>query len=268
LSGDGGDELFAGYTKYLALRRIEQSPRVVTALKKIIHQGLPGREIASLDPGSFPNRALRSLRVRTMTFAERDRLWDSTFDDQEKVLLYSDQLNNSFPARGPDGSDSNGTPLSRASNPMARVLFSDFVRYLPDDLLVKVDVASMANSLEVRCPFLDHILVEFAMTIPAKLKLRSGVTKYLLKEAFAHVLPDQILNRDKAGFAIPLDDWLRNDLREWTREVVLDNDMAEFFNLDYLRRMLDSHFSGKSNQGRKIWALLNFSLWHKMFIRV
>lgn len=268
LSGDGGDELFAGYTKYLALKRIEETPAAVAALKKIVHGALSGREIMPLDSRRLIDRILRSVWARTMSFEERDRFWDSAFKQPEKDLLYSVHLKYICAVKDPNGAVTYSAPHSRSSDPIGRVLFSDFARYLPDDLLVKVDVASMANSLEVRCPFLDHILVEFAMTIPAKLKLRSGITKYLLKKAFARFLPDEILNRDKAGFAIPLDDWLRNELREWTREVVLSDDMKEFFNMSCLKRMLDSHFSGRSNLGSKLWAILNFSLWHKMFIKV
>jgi asparagine synthase (glutamine-hydrolysing) len=266
LSGDGGDELFAGYTKYPALNRIVQRPRALSLLLEGIHRGLPEGPFRFLDEGSFPNRALRSLRVRTMTLEQRNRRWDSAFGEAEKQALFSNHMIETL--RRMDSVDTDGSEAvrSRSSDPISRVLFEDFVRYLPDDLLVKVDIASMAHSLEVRCPFLDSELVELAMKIPSSLKLRGGVTKYLLKKAFSNVLPEEILNREKAGFAIPLDEWLRKDLREWVREAVLDGNMAEFFNMDYLGRMLNSHLSGKSNQGGRIWSVLNFSAWHKMFI--
>jgi asparagine synthase (glutamine-hydrolysing) len=228
---------------------------------------LPRAPVSWIDAESTLNRMLRSLRVRTMTMDQRNTFWGTTFDRHRKDHIYSKRLRKMFQEHDPEHLDSRGIPPSLSLDPVARILFRDFMRYLPDDLLVKVDVASMANSLEVRCPFLDHHLVELAMTIPVGLKIQGSRTKHILKKAFSDVLPNDILHREKAGFAIPLDDWLRNDLRLWSRDIVLDNDMAEFFNMGALDGMLKNHYSGRTNEGGRIWSLVNFSLWHKMFIR-
>lgn len=267
LSGDGGDELFAGYTKYIALKRKDDLPYVLKLLNRMINRSTTRVKLTKLWPESLPNRAIRSLRVRTMSFEQRNEYWGTTFDDSYKSFVYNDNMKEGVKNIGHEHHYLLRRMDSRATDPLSRVLFADLTGYLPDDLLVKVDISSMANSLEVRCPFLDHIFVEFAMTIPGNLKLFRGATKYILKEAFSKVLPVEILQREKAGFAIPLDKWLREDLREWSYELLLDPDMREFFNGESLKYILDSHSSGRSNQGSKIWALLNFVLWYKLFIR-
>ena len=145
----------------------------------------------------------------------------------------------------------------------------DLTCYLPDDLLIKVDIASMANSLEVRSPFLDHEFVEFAATIPNYYKLYNGETKYLLKKTFGSLIPREILGREKMGFSIPIDKWFRNDLHQFSREILLTRNEAidEYFDQDFLRRMIDAHTAGIANHGTKLWLLINFVIWHNMFIK-
>ena len=265
LSGDGGDELFAGYQKYIALEKISEDPWIVAKAKSAINKKLSGlgRGLPSQD--GLYRRAIRSLRVRTMSFQQRNDYWGTTFDDSLKSVLYSESLKDTLTS--PNGYTTPNVKAACAgpNDRLGEVLTSDFTHYLPDDLLVKVDVASMANSLEVRCPFLDHVLVEFIMKIPTTLKLNQGVMKYLLKKTFSGILPEEILGRPKTGFAIPLDKWLREELRDWSHEVILDQEMGEYFKLDVLENLLNSH--SRSSQGNKIWTLLMFSLWNKMFLK-
>jgi asparagine synthase (glutamine-hydrolysing) len=140
--------------------------------------------------------------------------------------------------------------------------------YLPDDLLVKMDIASMAHSLEVRSPFLDHVVVEFAATLPANLKVRRLVQKYILKRAMTGILPEAVLRRKKMGFGVPIDFWLRGDLRQFAFDILLDPRTVQrgYFKASTIRRYLDEHFGGRAHHHARLWSLLMFELWHRLFI--
>jgi asparagine synthase (glutamine-hydrolysing) len=143
------------------------------------------------------------------------------------------------------------------------MLWQDMGMYLPDDILTKVDRASMAASLEVRVPLLDHRIVEWAATVPFPLKLKGGVAKRLVKRAWRGVLPPEILAPRKRGFAIPIQRWFREELGELYRETVLAEDAlsAPLLDGDALRVMLKAHASGRSDYGHHLWAILMFELW-------
>ena len=145
---------------------------------------------------------------------------------------------------------------------------TDVVSYLPEDLLVKIDIATMANSLEARSPFLDHNVMEFAATIPFTMKLNGFSLKYILKKTLKDILPREILHRRKMGFGIPVGKWFRNELKSYIYETLLGDKSIKrgYFNKDYMKHILDEHTSGKKNYERRIWVLLNFELWHRMFI--
>jgi asparagine synthase (glutamine-hydrolysing) len=140
--------------------------------------------------------------------------------------------------------------------------------YLPDDLLVKVDIASMANSLEARSPFLDHKLMEFAASLPPELKLKGLQSKYLLKRAFSPLLPREILNRKKMGFGVPIDRWLRNELKDFTYDIMLENRTIQrgFFRREAVQLLIDEHMTKHADHSYRIWTLLFLELWYRMFI--
>ncbi|HZY31590.1 MAG TPA: asparagine synthase C-terminal domain-containing protein, partial [Candidatus Methylomirabilis sp.] len=144
----------------------------------------------------------------------------------------------------------------------------DVRTYLPDDLLVKVDITSMANSLEVRAPFLDHPLMEMAASLPPSLKIQVLQKKYLLKRAMADLLPVEILNRPKQGFIVPIDHWFRHDLQEMAYDTLLDPRSLGrgYFRPEVVRRLLDEHVRGVQNFHRQLWNLLMLELWHRCFI--
>jgi asparagine synthase (glutamine-hydrolysing) len=152
---------------------------------------------------------------------------------------------------------------ARADHPLDAVLSVDVRSYLPDDLLVKVDVASMASSLEVRSPLLDHELVEWAARLPASFKLRGRTTKWLLKRAHRDVLPPEILSRPKQGFGVPLERWLREDLRELAHESLLGAGArtAELFRREQVARLLDEHGAARADHSYRLWALLVLEEW-------
>jgi asparagine synthase (glutamine-hydrolysing) len=149
-----------------------------------------------------------------------------------------------------------------------KTLFVDIMSYLPDDLLVKVDIASMANSLEARSPFLDHKLMEFAAALPPHLKLNGIQSKYLLKKAFSSLLPRSVLYRKKMGFGVPIDRWLRSQLKEMTYQILLEKRTVErgLFKQQAVRMLIDEHMLKRADNSYRIWALLFLELWYRMFI--
>jgi asparagine synthase (glutamine-hydrolysing) len=148
---------------------------------------------------------------------------------------------------------------------LERMLQVDIATYLPDDLLVKMDIATMAHSLEARSPFLDHRLVEFAASLPPGLKLRGRKSKILLKRALADHLPDDILRRPKMGFGVPLARWFRQDLRDLPREMLLDPGarILRYVRGDAVSRMLDEHLAKTADHSAKLWTLLQLEMWHR-----
>ena len=145
---------------------------------------------------------------------------------------------------------------------------ADIHTYLPDDLMVKVDVASMAHGLETRSPLLDHVLLEWAARIPAEIKMKGGTTKALLKAAMAPYLPREILHRKKMGFGVPLERWFRRELRELAHDTLLGQPARErgIMRPDYVRRLLDEHGAGTRNHHTRLWALLMLELWFRSWI--
>jgi len=146
--------------------------------------------------------------------------------------------------------------------------FVDFMRYLPDDLLVKVDIASMAYSLECRAPFLDHKLVEFIGGIPTDLKMHGMTPKYLLRRAFADILPKEILSRSKMGFGVPIAEWFRGELKDYVRDILLDSTALGrgYFDPAYVQRLVEEHVSARWDHGYRLWSLLMFELWHREYL--
>jgi asparagine synthase (glutamine-hydrolysing) len=159
---------------------------------------------------------------------------------------------------------------AKAADFLDRILYSDVTTYLPDCLLVKVDIATMANSLEGRSPFLDHTLMEFAARIPSRLKIRNGQSKWILKRALRGVLPESILHRRKMGFNLPLDSWLRGELKEMAQELLLSRRSLDrgYFEPAYVRHILDEHLAGRWNWHIEIWTLMMLEQWHREFVDV
>lgn len=157
---------------------------------------------------------------------------------------------------------------SGATDPLDRMLAVDVAHYLPDDLLTKVDIASMACSLEGRSPFLDHELMQFAASLPADLKVRGNSKKVALRSAMRGWIPDEILDSPKRGFRPPIADWFRGELRDHAREVLLDPATAQrgYFQTDRVEALLDRHASGVADHAQGIWTLLMFELWHREFV--
>lgn len=199
---------------------------------------------------------------------ERYGHWVGVFSDTQKHRLYE-------PAHAARVAGIESLALldgryreSDAVEPVEALAHTDIETYLPDDLLVNVDIAGMAVSLEVRSPLLDHQLVEFAAALPVDLKLRGLTQKYLLREVMRGVLPPAILKRRKMGFGVPIDRWFRRELRDMAYDVLLDRTSRErgLFRPDAVRAYLDAHVRGRAHHHPRLWSLLMLELWHRMFI--
>jgi asparagine synthase (glutamine-hydrolysing) len=253
LNGDGGDEVFAGYGRFLQAQWTEQVPRAATRLARAALNLLPARTRSS----AFA-RLSQYVAAAEMPLSARYRRWCSFFPDDMLRQLLIEPL-------PPDIGDSFDQCLRRtAGQPtLHRLLDLNFRTYLPDDLLVKMDRMSMAHGLETRSPFLDTALIEYVASLPAGLKVRHGRLKSLLKRAFRDVLPPPILRRRKQGFAVPLDSWFRADLRGLVGELLLADRprYRRFLSVDAVRQLCREHQSGSHNRGSELWALLNLEAW-------
>jgi asparagine synthase (glutamine-hydrolysing) len=265
LSGEGSDELFAGYPTHVGARLAQYYLRLPHIVRRHVFQRLcrflPVTS-AAVPKGLFLRRFL--------TYAERDpaerhQIWFSMFSPAELDQLFAPGWVGSSPP-GEAVFDPMAALVEgvRFENTLAELLYLDFRMYLEDNLLVKVDRASMACSLEVRTPFLDHRLAEFAAGLPSSLRLRGFTMKYLLKKAVEEWLPREIVSRQKRGFSVPIASWMRNDLRNLL-DRVLDEDQLKqqgIFNAAFVRRLLGEHLSGKADHRKALWTLLCFQLWH------
>ena len=273
LSGDGGDELFGGYPRYTRalelyrenglVRRAERIPgllmffRLVTPslLDRLYHRirpALPGRFRNFKNPGS----ALHSLLVgeEPMTFERLYLTMMSHWNDPAGIVI-----------SGREPSTAVNDPSRWLDSPSheQRMMFLDLVTYLPDDILVKVDRAAMAVSLETRVPFLDHRVVEFAWTIPVEKKIRAGQGKWILKKLLGRYVPMPLVDRPKMGFGMPIDAWLRGPLREWAEDLLEEHRLRRegFFNPAPIREKWEEHLEGKSDWHYLLWDVLMFQAW-------
>jgi asparagine synthase (glutamine-hydrolysing) len=267
LNGDGGDESFAGYTRYVAnavADRLELIPRGMR--RSIAAAG------ARLPTGGGVASPMNKLRRLTSTLAldpaARYARYVSWSDAAQRTALYRPDFAEMLdPARA---AAVIGAPWAAASgrSVVDRMLEVDVSTYLVDDLIAKIDIATMAHALEARSPFLDHELMQLAASIPAGMKVRGGQKKWILREALRGWLPDDILDRPKQGFSVPLSAWLRGDLRDWSRDILLDADTLArgYFDPAAVRGLLDRHDAGADGEAKRLWSLLMLELWHRDFI--
>jgi asparagine synthase (glutamine-hydrolysing) len=267
LNGDGGDESFGGYSRYavnLASARLERLP---VALRRALGAaGLRVRESGTID--SWASRVRRAAETLPLDAVERYVAYMTHLNGLNRERLYSDEYRQLVGESG--AFDVVGVPwaASGADSVVDRMLDVDVQTYLPDDLLVKMDIATMASSLEARSPLLDHELMQFAASLPAELKVRGRETKVILRSALRGWVPDEILDAPKRGFRLPLADWFRGELRGFTRDVLLDEHTLGrgYFEQAYVRELLDRHADGAQDHSQGIWTLLMFELWHREFV--
>ncbi len=268
LNGDGGDESFGGYTRYVAnalAGRLDLMPGVLRRAVTRAGAHLPaGGRVESLK-----NKTRRFAGTLALDGPARYASYVSWFDLGQRRELYTAAF---APRAGLAAEDFIAASWWGASGETVidKVLEVDVETYLVGDLIAKIDIATMAHGLEARSPFLDHELMQLAASIPASLKIRRSEKKWILREALRGWLPDEILDRPKQGFSVPLSSWLRTDLRSWAREVLLDRETLDrgYFESQAVTRLLDRHAAGDDDDDKRIWALLMLELWHREFIDV
>ncbi len=264
LNGDGGDEAFLGYQRYPAMRYLDRLDRLPAG----------GRVALARLCGLAPNgvgRRLRLPRIRDMLNAPSERPEQryagaiAFFADRDKAAGYGDAMRGAF---ADSALDLLAPYFAAADSLLAGANWADLHTYLPDDLLVKVDVASMAHGLETRSPLLDHVLLEWAAGIPAEARMAGGRTKALFKAAMQPYLPPVILRRKKMGFGAPIDEWLRHELKDLAHDTLLSPAARErgVMRPDYVRRLLDEHCAGRADHHTRLWALLMLELWFRTWI--
>ena len=266
LNGDGGDESFAGYERYAAMKMAEQHKFLSSLSGRLL-----GKIIKNIPESTNKkdniNRLKRFVNSAGMPAKDRYARIMSIFSEEHKACLYSDFLKKESSHKGrPDAIRQEYENLA-IKDIVDSVMSVDLATYMPGDLLPKVDIASMSNSLECRSPFLDHKFLEFSAKIPSNLKIKGLATKYILKKSLKNILPDSILKREKMGFGVPVAGWFKNELKGYAYDILLSGRAAGrgYFDKDKIKSILDSHASGKANNGAKIWCLLNLELWHRIF---
>lgn len=265
LSGDGGDESFAGYERYVP----NVIPTSYGRLPRVVRWPLDKTmgAIGSYVRAPVFDNAKRFWEEQSETRERRYVRWMSHFDSSQKADLCRHEF---LEAAGADATDIllEGFRSSDGPDYVDRTLDVDVRYYLPDDLLVKVDIASMAHGLEARAPFVDHVVMEFAASLPSTFKLKGTVKKYILKRAVGTLLPDSIVNRRKMGFAVPLGPWFRGELRDMAYDVLLDRRAAArgYFSVPAVTRLLEDHVHGRRSNQNQLFNLLMLELWHRAFI--
>jgi len=252
LSGEGGDELFAGYPKYQAARAVAAASRLPAGLRARGVSALEHRLPAALGRARI---ALRAAGADTR--AEQYRSWFAPFTAQERKSLLG-----SLPSRELSlGNNGSGHDVIR------EMLLADLDGWLPDNLLERGDRMSMAASLELRPPLLDHRLVDLAFRLPSSVKVRGGTTKWVLKEVARRYLPTEVVDRRKVGFRVPLGDWFRSGLRDsmWDRLTGAGSFVGETLDRTAVRQLLERHESGRFNEENRIWTLMCLEVWHETF---
>jgi asparagine synthase (glutamine-hydrolysing) len=263
LNGDGGDESFAGYRRYWQLARTRPADALPLGLRAAVARGM--RRIAGGTEGRAPlPRAARLAGRLAMPAPRRYADLFRYFGDDDRERVYSDEFRAAVGDSDPLAHVCAAWDSASGLKAADRLMAVDLTTYLSDDLLAKVDVTTMANSLEVRSPLLDHELMELAARLPTSYKLRGTEGKLLLRDAVREWLPDGILDRPKQGFAVPLTSWLRDELRDLPEDVLLDPAATErgIFEPAQVRRLVDEHREGR-DRADQLWAMINLELWFR-----
>jgi asparagine synthase (glutamine-hydrolysing) len=270
LSGMGGDEVFAGYPRQLAMKIAGAFDPVPVLLRRPLMKtlevslpgGLPGRLTATL------RNAKKFARSAALDFENRYLGYGTYFTDEGKQQLYTDDLHEA--THELDAYAAHRRYFARVENaaPLNRLLYVDLKTFLPCLNLITTDKTSMAANLEVRVPFLNRHMIEFAARMPPELKLRGFKRKYILKRSLEKLLPRDVVWRKKAGFGAPIRSWLRGPLRPLVDDLLSDEAIKKrgLFRPEEVRRVIDANLSGLQDYNLQVFQLLNLELWHRQFI--
>lgn len=269
LNGDGGDELFAGYDRYVAMYLSRWYNRVPGVLRRAFIE--PAVNLLPHDryQKNTVTRFKRFLKGSYLPIAARYLRWVSICGTDFQGRLYSEGFKKML--AGTSGPQRILSPFFEGKKGYRLIdllLCADTHTYLPDDLLVKVDIATMANSLEARSPFLDQRLIEFVVSLKADFKMKWLIKKYLLKNVIKDFIPAENIRRRKMGFGVPVGRWFRNEMKDFlTGTLLSDKSLGRgYFDVGFIREMVKQHLEGKADYSQQLWALLMLELWQERFI--
>jgi asparagine synthase (glutamine-hydrolysing) len=268
LGGDGGDEIFAGYQMYHGHKIARAYERVPQLLRRFVVEPAIRRLPVKTKNLSFDFKARRFVEgMQTDEQVARHHIWFGSFSPAAQERLLTDEVKRE--ARADVYADARALLADcDARDAVEQMQYLDTKLYLAEDILAKVDRASMSVSLEVRAPFLDRRVFEYAASLPADYKLHGSTTKYILKRAIAPLVPAFVTRRGKKGFGVPVADWLKGRLRPLARDLLSPARLARhgLFDSAYVARLQDEHERGVANHRKLLWTLLVFELWHESFI--
>jgi len=267
LTGIGGDEVFGGYPRYLGARVSRQYAKLPFWLRRSLARGVEVIPESSTSR-NIPGWIKRFIRGGLLPVDERYISWVSFLTDRQKTQLFTEDFlaqTKDFPVYEVHKAFYSENNLE---NILDKIFYLDIKTYLADDLLMMGDKMSMAHSLELRVPFCDHKLIEFAATIPAELKFKGLKLKSLFKKALKGFLPEDILQRKKQGFMVPLAKWFQNELKGFTLDLLSEERIKKrgYFRPDFIRWVLDQHYDGRQNFTDQIYALISLELWHQIYM--
>jgi asparagine synthase (glutamine-hydrolysing) len=268
LGGDGGDEIFAGYPMYFAHKIANLYNGIPGVLRSYLIEPVVNNLPVSTKNMSFDYKAKRFVRAARFDPVTRHHSWFGSFsiDEQQKFLSkeVTAKTSNDIYKSAKDL-----LQICDAENEIERMQFLDINFYMAEDILTKVDRASMAVSLEVRAPFLDPRVAQFAASIPLEYKLKGSKGKYILKKAVENLLPKEILHRPKKGFGIPIADWLKGRLNPLMHEMLDAKRLEEqgLFDAEFVQKLIKEHETGAASHHKQLWTLLVFQLWFDNFLK-
>lgn len=273
LSGDGGDELFCGYTRYFMVNNIW---RKLSLLPIIIRRAVANMIIKT--PVSRLDALFQWLNPLFSKYSQAGRVGDKL--KKSAYLLNAVDADEFYSLFTTNRVDVDGMLILKnhdqapvetlkdniwlsSSSSVSKMMYKDTMQYLPDDILVKVDRATMANSLESRIPLLDHRIVEYAWRLPLSVKYRNGQGKWILRQVLNKYVPEKYFERPKMGFGVPMDNWLKGPLRDWGEDLLDENNLRQqgYFNADVIRRKWTEHLQGSRNWRSQLWSVLVFQAW-------
>lgn len=268
LGGDGADELFAGYPTYQAHRLVAYYSILPYKFRELINR-IAQRLPVSHQNISFDFKIKQFLRGMGVSSEIRFFLWMGAFLEREKRQLFTPEVREQLRNKNPFENIIRYIHDSQLTQELERILYLSMKLYLQDDILVKVDRASMANSLEVRVPYLDYTFVEYVAQLPTMYKLNGLTMKYILKKAVRDVLPAEIIHRKKKGFGVPVSKWFKHDLKDLLLSYLSEDRIrqAGLFQYAYIKHLLDEHFADKCDHRKQLWPLLVFEIWREHYLK-
>lgn len=264
LSGDGGDELLAGYPTFQALKFAKAYHHIPNLFREIIQKTanlLP----VSHDNFSFDFKVKKTLSGYEYPLEIQNQIWLGAFTPKENKNIFLSEISNQINFNQSFSETDQFIEQTKKESLENRIIYLYLKQYLADDILTKADRASMFTSLEVRSPFMDYRLVEFFNSLPYNLKLKGWKTKYVLKELMKDKLPRNIINRPKKGFGIPVAKWINKELKDFTLDLLNESDIKKqgIFNYSEIKKILDEHLNKKADHRKKLWTLLMFQQWYQ-----